>query len=321
LYQREESIEILRLPPVHKDMLRRAGAFASFVQREVAARTDTLERIVFRDPWGGVPALRAAPGVRSLFEVNALPSWELAYTRPGFAHSPALQAKVAGMERFCLRHASSVLCVSAVTRSALIDEGVDASKIDVIPNAAGEAFYSARGGADPLLCGYVGGLHPWQGVEFFIDAFAAAAVEGARLLIVHGGGQSAREVQRRIARHKLDACVSWREALTPVELAAALRTMRFSVAPLAETERNTRQGCCPVKIVESLAAGVPVLASDLAVTRELIVHEVNGWLAPPGDVRAWAHAIRRAFGGARPEPNASGFAWPIIHSRLSEVFR
>jgi glycosyltransferase involved in cell wall biosynthesis len=42
------------------------------------------------------------------------------------------------------------------------------------------------------------------------------------------------------------------------------------VAPLADTPRNTRQGCCPLKILESLAGGTAVVASDLPVVRDLI---------------------------------------------------
>jgi glycosyltransferase involved in cell wall biosynthesis len=319
LYQREGSIEILRLPATDKDPLRRAEAFAAFVHREVAARAAGLERLVFRDPWGGVPALRAAPGVPSLFEVNALPGWELAYSRPGFDSSPALQAKLGDMERFCLSRATKLLCVSDVTRRALLEEC--GRQAIVIPNAASAVYFQASGQPDPLLCGYAGGLHAWQGVEFFLGAFAAAQVDGARMWIIHSGNRPTRDIERRIARLGLDGRVECKAPMEPAALANAFRQMRFSAAPLAETSRNTRQGCCPVKIIESLAAGTPVLASDLAVTREWIMHGGNGWLAAPGDTRAWAHAIRRAFSETLTVTGAERFAWPAIHARLQEVFR
>lgn len=47
-----------------------------------------------------------------------------------------------------------------------------------------------------------------------------------------------------------------------------------------------------MKIVESMAAGTPVLASNLRVARALIRHGKDGYLVPPGDVRQWAPAIR-----------------------------
>lgn len=139
-YERDGQIEILRMPAMHSDLLRRATAFAEFVAHHTAARAASLERIVFRDPWGGVPALRAAPACKAIFEVNALPSWELPYSRPGFLNSAALQAKIADMERFCLRNAVGILTVSGVTRRALIDQGVDGAKVTTIPNAASAEF-------------------------------------------------------------------------------------------------------------------------------------------------------------------------------------
>lgn len=44
-------------------------------------------------------------------------------------------------------------------------------------------------------------------------------------------------------------------------------------------------------IVEAMAAGVPVLASDLGGTPELLGPLAGDWLVPPGDARAWAAAL------------------------------
>lgn len=317
------------MPPVNSDLLRRATAFAAFVEHHAAARASTLERVVFRDPWGGVPALRAAPKCKSIFEVNALPSWELPYSRPGFLSSAALQAKIADMERFCLRHAAGVLTVSDVTRRALINEGVDGAKITTISNAASGEFFAADPANNPIpllndgpWCGYIGSLHAWQGVAFLIDAFALARVDDARLAIIHNGAHGTRDIERRIASRGLNGRVLIHPPLAPRELAGAISKMRFTTAPLTETARNTYQGCCPVKVIESMAAGVPVLASDLAVTRELIVHGENGMLAEPGDLRAWSHALRAMF--AKPNSRIAApprYSWHEIHGKLRKVFR
>jgi len=44
-----------------------------------------------------------------------------------------------------------------------------------------------------------------------------------------------------------------------------------------------------------MAAGTPVVATDIAGTREIIRHEQNGWLVPPADAAALAQAIRDAL--------------------------
>ena len=335
-YQDEGAVVIHRMPGVSRDLLQRATAFAQFVAFHAERHKESLELIVFRDPWGGIPAMRAAPGCPAIFEVNALPSWELAYSRPGFAESPALQAKLGDMERHCLRQVAAVLCVSGVTRRALVAASVEEGKVIVIPNAAAETYFCGREepNAIPAIeegdwCGYVGGLQAWQGVEFLIDAFALT--QTGNLLIVHSGHTGpARELERRITRHGLTARVLLHGPLDPPALAGVFARMRFTVAPLAETARNTWQGCCPIKIVESMAAGTPVIASDLAVSRELIEHDADGWLAPPGDRRAWALAMERAFGNpalrdtlaaAANQRARDHFCQAIAHEQLNAVFR
>lgn len=290
-------VEIHRLAGhQHPDLLDRATAFAQFVEAAVRRHAGTLERIVFRDPWGGFPALRALPGCRSIFEVNALPSWELHYSRPGMAASATLAAKLGDLERYCLRHAGRILCVSSVTERALAtDFGVEPARVSVLPNSAADLYFDRPTGLErgPDFA-YVGGLQPWQGVETVVDAFAMVPATNAKLRVIHSGNRGVRDLERRIARHPgLRSRVSVEDPLTPRELAAVFAGLRFTVAPLADTPRNTWQGCCPIKIVESMAAGTPVLASDLEVTRELIRHGEDGWLVPAGDVRGWAGAIER----------------------------
>lgn len=335
-FEEDGVISIFRMGAVSRDVLHRATAFAQFVEFHARRLAGTLELIVFRDPWGGIPAMRGAKDVPAVFEVNALPSWEMAYSRPGFGESPTLQAKLGDMERACLRDVAAVLCVSAVTKRALVSIGVPGDRVVVIPNAASETYF--RGKEEPCAipeildgewCGYVGGLQAWQGVEFLIDAFAMTRV--GKLVIVHSGhGAGARELERRVARHRLEGRVLLHGPLEPAALASVFARVRFTVAPLAETARNTWQGCCPVKIVESMAAGTPVLASDLAVSRELIRHGEDGWLEAAGDRRAWALALEKLFGDAALRDTLAAaakrtardnFCQAIAHEKLNTVFR
>lgn len=47
----------------------------------------------------------------------------------------------------------------------------------------------------------------------------------------------------------------------------------------------------PLVILEAMAAGVPVIATDILGTREAIQHEINGWLAPVGDPESMARFV------------------------------
>lgn len=338
-YQKEGGIEIFRFRKLHRDLLTRATGFARFVAERVGKLRGRLRLAVFRDPWGGYPLLRAEPGCPVIFEVNALPTWELGYSRPALASNAALRAKLGDMERRCLREAARVLCVSSVTRDALAGLGVNRARIDVIPNEAREVFFTSRAGASPIpeldsgpWFAYVGSLQSWQGVDALIDAFALAApdCEDSRLLILHGGqARLARPIERAVARRQLSGRVLLHPPLEPEGVSAVLQRVRFTVVPLADTPRNTVQGCCPVKMIESMAAATPVIASDLAVCREWVQEGREGLLAAPGDARGWALAIRRLLRdeplrqtlsrGARERAEAS-FAPPVIQRQLEQQF-
>lgn len=64
------------------------------------------------------------------------------------------------------------------------------------------------------------------------------------------------------------------------------------VAPSVPSSDNRREGI-PVVLMEAMASGVAVVASDLSGIPELVEHEVSGLLTPPGDARAIADALER----------------------------
>jgi glycosyltransferase involved in cell wall biosynthesis len=304
--QVEGSVTIWRYKAYHPNMLRRAAGFAEFVEELLAPVAEDLELCVFRDPWGGAPALAAAPECPAVFEVNALPSWELGYSYPAVRHNAALRAKIEDAERFCLGAADRLLTVSPVTRDALVAAGVGAERIEVLANSASEEFFAARAEDCPLpqlregtWFGYVGSLHPWQGLEVAVEALALLGGDlgAARFLVVHNGRRAPlKRVRKLIRKRGLGERVVLHPPMAPARLAPTLAALCFTLAPLTETARNTRQGCCPVKIVESMAAGTPVLASDIRAVRALVTDGFDGLLVRPGAPRAWALAIRRALG-------------------------
>ncbi|MBU2549983.1 MAG: glycosyltransferase family 4 protein [Proteobacteria bacterium] len=304
-WQREGDIVIHRFKVHHPNLLRRAKEFGDFVFGRLAGLKTPPGLCVFRDPWGGWPALSALPDTPAVFEVNGLPSWELDYAYPALRNNPVLRIKIEEIERHCLDSADAVATVSEVTRAALIGLGVDGGRISVVPNSASDVFFNAPNGPGPDYLragrwfGYVGSLHPWQGLDLLIKAWAAAAgdLPETRLLVVHNGRRKPLKVlKKQIRKLGLVDRVLLQSPLPPDALADVISRLEFTVAPLTETVRNTVQGCCPIKIVESMAAGTPVLASDLQVTRDLITHDLDGHLVPPGRSRPLALAIRQLSG-------------------------
>jgi glycosyltransferase involved in cell wall biosynthesis len=180
--------------------------------------------------------------------------------------------------------------------------------------------------------GYFGSLHPWHGADLLIDAFARVSdrIPVVNLLALCGGKKERlKAFRKRIRKRGLAERVTLMPPMQHQELAPFVAAMEYSFAPLDDTPRNTHQGCCPLKIVESMAAGTPVIASDLRVVRELLTDGVDGLLVRPNNKRALAVAIAQALKdqgrqkqlsqAARKRANER-FTNTTISSNLREVF-
>jgi glycosyltransferase involved in cell wall biosynthesis len=83
----------------------------------------------------------------------------------------------------------------------------------------------------------------------------------------------------------------------------------------------------PNALLEAMAWGLPVIATPVAGVRELVRHEVNGLLVPPGDPARLAGALERivhdpslaARLGCEARRTAQAYAWERVRPRLEAV--
>ncbi|MEZ5544937.1 MAG: glycosyltransferase [Lysobacteraceae bacterium] len=288
-------VEIVRYAQPDVNFLERALGYSAMLSELLDERGDDLALCHFRDPWGGVPILSRPHRYATVFEVNALPSLELASRHPSL--SPRVLEKIHAHERFCLEACDRIVTPSRITARMLEVSGVPAGKISVVPNGARPCDVKPARPADApqnyLI--YIGALQRWQGVDTLLRAFARLADLPELHLVICASAENrdAHRLQALAERLDIDASrLHWRYALEEGELAAWLGHARISLAPLSDCARNTVQGCAPLKILETMAAGVPLIASDLPVVRELVEDGVEGRLVPPDRPAELARAIR-----------------------------
>lgn len=293
LRQLEGDVEIVRFHRGIPNFLERAIAFQTQLARVVQAARGSLRLAHFRDPWSGPPLLAADRDWATVFEVNALPSIELPSAFPSL--SPRTLAKVRAAELWCLAECDAIVTPSRTTAAMLERLGVAPSKITVIPNGADPIPPQPRPpGAPERYLLYFGAMQPWQGVDTLLRAFARLADLDELRLVVCGSTRSreARRIEALAARLGVAERILWHWSLDDAELRPWLANAELTVAPLCECARNVEQGCAPLKIVESLAAGVPVVASDLPPVREIMTDRVEGRLVAPDRPSELARAIR-----------------------------
>ena len=330
-YQREGAIEIARFDEQIPNLIDRVEAFSAWTARHLAPHLDTLEVCHVRDPWGALPAI-TAPGRRHrvVYEANGLPSIELPHTWPQAA--PATLDKIRELERFCLTEADAVVVPSRVIGRAVAGLGVPQDRVHLVPNGAEVSGVRPPPDAPDRYVIYVGALQPWQGLDVLLRAFARLAdITDLRLVICSSVPEKRSRPLRRLAeRLGVAERVEWRHLLGHHEVAGWLSGARISVAPLTGCARNLDQGCAPLKILESMAAGVPVVASDLPAVRELMADGEHGRLVAADRPPELARALRvlleypdaaRAMGERGRERVRAEFTWAEARARLREVYK
>lgn len=316
-YQREGEIEIVRYMREAEHVLERAAGYGVRL-RALLDELPDLEIAHFRDPWSGLPIVEHGGDFMTVYEVNGLPSIELPFLYPSIP--PALLEQIAEVERRCLEAADLVITPSQVTADRLpVEAHVVRNGADVRPKSEPPEL------ADYLL--YFGALQPWQGVDTALRAVARLDLDLVICASVHA--RRAKPYRKLAEKLGIEHRVHWHVALGEEELARWRDHALLSLAPLRDCSRNAHQGCAPLKILESMAAGVPVVASDLPAVRELITDGVTGRLVAPDRPGELARAIRvlldfperRAELGAAARAHvAEHLTWDASVARLGALY-
>lgn len=315
----------------------------NFLQRAVAFGDSVAERLVVHDYqvvhvrsiWEGTPARLLQPqrGYRLVYEVNGLPSIELRAHYSGLTGNRELLFRLRSQERALLHAASLVITQSQTTRRLLLTLGAPAARLRVIPNGVdADRFDVGTAPAnDPPTLLYLGTLAPWQGLEFLVAALRLLAPEREfRARLVGSGRKEWRKsLEREIRRTGLDGRVELLPSVVPAEVPALLAAADICLAPLAVTERNVRQGCCPLKILEYMAAGRPIVAPRLPVVRELLTEGETALLYKPDRPRRLAEALtcllddpalRARLGAAARQEVCARLTWEHHHQALIHAY-
>jgi len=293
-YQREDNVEIVRFQGLEPNLLKRTMAYSRHLSGVVERLAGDLKICHFRDPWSGIPILhRSRRATINIYEINGLPSIELAQTYPAIGDQTV--KKIRKLEQYCWQQADHVITPSQSLKDNLIALGLDGDKCTVIYNGAEAQTQQPRPSDAPesyLI--YIGAVQPWQGLEVLIKAMHLLKdMERLHLVICCSSKVNRTKAFRKlIQKYQLEHRIHWKYRLKKTELAPWLQHATLSVAPLTPCPRNLQQGCCPLKIIESMAAGVAVVASDLPSVRELIVDQQTGVLVEPDRPSALARRIR-----------------------------
>jgi glycosyltransferase involved in cell wall biosynthesis len=211
--------------------------------------------------------------------------------------------------------AAHIVCPSAFMRDLVISWGVPAGRVDVLPNPAPNVSDAGSFdvGAHPVLA-FAGRLTAQKDLDLALAAMRE--LPGVRLLVAGDGPERAR----------LEAAAGDNvRFLGPLPRAEVLGLLcAADAAILTSAWENFPHG-----VVEALAVGTPVIATRTGGVAEVVRDGENGLLVEPGDVAAFASAVRRYLDDdalsarlcAAAAPSVAQYDANGVYERLETILR
>lgn len=284
-----------------------APSNGNFLERMIAFRERTrswlearrADAVQFRGIWEGIAALDWArrTGARAIWEVHGFPSIELTYHHPRLRGNDRLLGKVIDEERFLATRVDALFVPSRTTALFVRRLGADPERVTVIPNGVDVVRFApplvAPADTPPFRIVYHGTISPWQGLGSLLEALALLRGRGLTDLHVVGPLKASwrRTLRTHARRLRVHHALHLSGPMEQRDLPPVLATAHLCVAPLAADPRNAVQGCCPIKILEYMAAGRPILSTRVAPVEEILSDGDTARLVVPGSAAALADAI------------------------------
>jgi glycosyltransferase involved in cell wall biosynthesis/SAM-dependent methyltransferase len=288
-----------------------------------------------------LPALLAARrlGVPFVYEVRGL--WELTTaTKHVNWEETERFALQRDLEALVAREADQVFTLTAGLAEELSARGVSKDRIAIVPNCvdpeqfparARDTNLAARLGLDPgtLTVVYAGSLLHYEGLDDLVRAVAQLTSEKVDLkLVVAGDGEARDGLSRLVADLGVGRRVKLLGRLPPDQIPAL-----WSVADMAAFPRKPFRVCelvSPLKPLEPMVMGLPVVVSDVQALREMVQPGRTGLVHRAGDAQDLADrlreltqssALREELGRAAREAILRERTWDAAGRSVVEAYR
>ncbi len=268
-----------------------------------------------------LPALWAGRqlGLPVVYEIRAF--WEDAAANRGtYAEGSPKYRTVRFLETWACRRAAQIVVICEGLRQDLAARGIAEEKLTVIPNGANPETFRAGepdvalarrlGIAGKKVIGFIGSFNRYEGLDLLVRAAGRLAARWPdAVVLLAGGGEMERELRAQIAASRLEDRVILAGRVAHGEISGLYSLMDVVVYPrysMRLTERVT-----PLKPLEAMAMGTPVVAGNVGGHRELVRHGETGILFAPGSLSSLLGALDRVLGARdlRKGLAARALAW------------
>jgi len=268
-------------------------------------------------------------GIPVVYEIRAF--WEDAAVDHGTYSSTSWKYKmVRRMETWACRKAAQVAVLCNGIKNDLVNRGIAKEKLTVVYNGINpqdfrildfdEEFARRLGTTNKKVLGFVGSFYRYEGLDLLVKAFAKLCESRDDLvLLLVGGGETEKELRQQVEQMSLQGRVIIPGRFPHEDVPRIYSVVDILVYPrysMRLTELVT-----PLKPLEAMAMGKPLVASDIGGHRELIQNEFTGLLFQPADISALAAALLRLLDDAelRAKLAMQGNDWVLQNHTWSKT--
>lgn len=281
---------------------------ARMVRRIVeVARAERAQVLHAHSPvLNGLPALWAGRrlGLPVVYEARAF--WEDAAVDHGTTREGSVRYRVTrALETHLFRRADRAVVIAARMREELGRRGLDTSRVTVVGNGVDVERFAPAPRSETLarrlgldggpVFGFIGSFYRYEGLRFLVEAVSdlRKRLPGARLLLVGGGEE---EPALRALAAASGGSVILAGQVPHREVVEYYSVIDVFVCP--RLRMRLTELVTPLKPLEAMAAGCPVLASDVGGLAELIEPGVTGLLFHAESRAAFVDAAAELGGSA-----------------------
>jgi len=287
----------------------------------------------------GLAALHAAraKGLPFIYEVRAF--WEDAAVDQRRTTKSSLRYRaMRALETYVARRANAIAAIAepmlkdlasrniSNTKMFCIPNGVDAQRFSPIPRD--RALAARLGLSDAPVIGFFGSLYRYEGITWLMQAVAQLRSRGISLqVLVVGRGEEEQAIRAAIRNQTLSDVVKLIDHVPHDQI-----NRYYSVADIMVFPRlsiRLTELVTPLKPLEAMALGKPVLASNVGGHRELVQHDLNGLLFRAEDYRDFGvqamrliadPALRERLGNCAREFVQQKKDWSIVAREYVRIY-
>ncbi|WP_447834772.1 glycosyltransferase family 4 protein [Aeromonas salmonicida] len=278
-------------------------------------------------------------GIKSVYEVRGL--WEITrISRDPDWKDTEYYNMMSQLEAQAAKDADAVFTLTNALKNELINRGVAAEKIHLLPNGVDSSRFIPKirnnklalnlGIEDKVVIGFLGSVVQYEGVEYIIQAASILKKQGLNnfVVLIVGDGAVLDNVKAITSELRMDEHVKFTGRVPHDEIEDYYSIV--DICPLPRKGLPVCEMVSPLKPFEAMAMGKVVVSSDVAALAEIIDDGVTGLLHKKDDPEDLAnkirlliedHDLRDRLGKSAREWVVAERDWKVIAKRVDTVYR